>query len=70
MASGWGPAEGVNDQIEQTMKDRMRASQVLLQQKGQEECEDCGEQIPLARRKAIPSAIRCIKCQSIFESMK
>lgn len=67
MASGWGPAEGVNDQIEQTIKDRMQAARKNLETAGQIECEDCGEEIPAARRKAIPSAIRCIKCQSIFE---
>jgi phage/conjugal plasmid C-4 type zinc finger TraR family protein len=34
---------------------------------GQEDCETCGEGIPLARRKAAPSAIRCIRCQTKFE---
>jgi phage/conjugal plasmid C-4 type zinc finger TraR family protein len=34
---------------------------------GQKDCEDCGEGIPLARRKAAPSAIRCIRCQTKFE---
>lgn len=70
MASGWGPADGVNDQIEQTIQDRMHASKIQLSQKGQLDCEDCGEEIPEARRKALPSAIRCIKCQSIFEALQ
>jgi phage/conjugal plasmid C-4 type zinc finger TraR family protein len=34
---------------------------------GQNDCEDCGEGIPLARRKAAPSAIRCIRCQTTLE---
>jgi phage/conjugal plasmid C-4 type zinc finger TraR family protein len=34
---------------------------------GRDDCEDCGEDIPSARRKAAPSAIRCIDCQTIFE---
>lgn len=32
------------------------------------ECDDCGKAIPLARMKANPSATRCIRCQTIFES--
>ena len=67
MASGWGPAEGVNDQIEQTITDRRNANAKSLEQPGQAECEDCGEDIPEDRRKAVPSAIRCIRCQNIFE---
>lgn len=32
-----------------------------------EDCEDCGEEIPLARRRAAPHAVRCIDCQTAFE---
>nr|WP_319491818.1 TraR/DksA C4-type zinc finger protein [uncultured Desulfobacter sp.] len=31
------------------------------------ECIDCGEPIPLARRKAMPGCCRCIPCQEAFE---
>jgi phage/conjugal plasmid C-4 type zinc finger TraR family protein len=34
---------------------------------GAPDCLRCGEAIPPARRKAAPSAIRCIRCQTIFE---
>lgn len=34
---------------------------------GAPDCLRCGETIPPARRKAAPSAIRCIRCQTIFE---
>lgn len=34
---------------------------------GRDDCEDCGEDIPPARRVAAPSAIRCIACQNLFE---
>ena len=30
---------------------------------GSDECLDCGEEIPAARRAVIPSANRCIDCQ-------
>lgn len=32
-----------------------------------EECEDCGEVIPLARRLAAKGCSRCIHCQAIHE---
>lgn len=30
-------------------------------------CEDCGDDIPLKRRKAMPGCIRCISCAQRFE---
>jgi len=38
-----------------------------LMGQGAEECEECGEEIPEARRKAYPSAVCCVECQSIRE---
>lgn len=35
--------------------------------KGQEYCEDCGENLTPARRKAAPWAIRCVPCASVYE---
>lgn len=32
------------------------------------DCSDCGEPIPLARRKAFPAAVRCLDCQIEFEN--
>ncbi|WP_447776341.1 TraR/DksA family transcriptional regulator [Variovorax boronicumulans] len=37
---------------------------------GRADCEDCGENIPPARRVAAPSAIRCIACQTTFERIR
>jgi phage/conjugal plasmid C-4 type zinc finger TraR family protein len=31
------------------------------------ECEDCGEEIPLARRRAVPGCKTCITCQQRVE---
>ncbi|HBQ05633.1 MAG TPA: conjugal transfer protein TraR [Halomonas sp.] len=31
------------------------------------ECEDCGHEIPQARRDALPWVATCIECQSIRE---
>lgn len=32
---------------------------------GRDDCEDCGYQIPAARRAAAPWAIRCAPCQEV-----
>jgi len=31
------------------------------------ECEECGDEIPAARREALPWARTCVECQSIRE---
>lgn len=30
-------------------------------------CADCGQEIPLARLQAEPTAERCVRCQELFE---
>ncbi len=35
-----------------------------------EECEECGEEIPEARRIASPGCTMCITCQEISEKKK
>ena len=30
-------------------------------------CEDCGQRIPQARLEAEPTALRCIRCQELYE---
>lgn len=35
---------------------------------GTKYCEDCGELIPVLRKKAYPSSRTCIHCQSLRES--
>jgi len=43
---------------------RIRAG---LHGEGSDDCIDCGCEIPPARRAALPSAERCVGCQSIHE---
>ena len=31
------------------------------------ECEDCGDEIPEARRKAVPGCTRCRECQDRYD---
>ena len=35
-----------------------------------EECLDCGEAIPEARRRAVAACQRCIDCQTIYDRYK
>lgn len=54
--------------LEQRHRDHsQQAVQRQLLGDGQDDCEGCGDSIPHERRKAMPSAIRCIKCQTTFE---
>lgn len=38
-----------------------------LESQGADECHDCGDTIPEARRKAAPWAVRCVYCQEVSE---
>lgn len=47
---------------------RAAAIQASLQGDGQEYCEECGCEIPPARRAAMKSAIRCAPCQEVADA--
>ena len=65
MAGGWSRDGAVQDQIDANVDDAVkRARSRLRQGEGLSHCEECGEPIPEARRKAIPGVRLCIKCQS------
>lgn len=64
MASGWAPDSAVQDQIDDTVADEVkRARARLAAGQGQSHCADCGEEIPEARRRAVPGVRRCVECQ-------
>jgi phage/conjugal plasmid C-4 type zinc finger TraR family protein len=65
MAGGWTRDGAVQDQIDDTIADAVKfARNRMLEGKGDTHCELCGEEIPEARRKALPSARTCVPCQS------
>jgi phage/conjugal plasmid C-4 type zinc finger TraR family protein len=37
---------------------------------GLDDCEDCGEAIPLKRKEAVPGCRKCVLCQSAAEVTK
>lgn len=66
MAGGWAHDGAVNEQIEASINDelaRMRALREVPKGEGLDECAECGEPIPPARREAVPGVTLCIDCQ-------
>jgi phage/conjugal plasmid C-4 type zinc finger TraR family protein len=64
MATGWAGDGAVQDQIDATVKDGvLRAKSRLPSGPGATHCDGCGEDIPEARRVAMPGVRLCVKCQ-------
>ncbi|MFZ1892312.1 MAG: TraR/DksA C4-type zinc finger protein [Formosimonas sp.] len=54
--------------LEQAVRDEgLQQARAALQGVGCDECVDCGEDIATARKKAMPSATRCLDCQEQHE---
>ncbi|HEY1415736.1 MAG TPA: DksA/TraR family C4-type zinc finger protein [Caulobacteraceae bacterium] len=65
MAGGWTRDGAVLDQINDTVTDAVSAARARLPAgEGTTHCEECGEEIPEARRRALPGARTCVTCQA------
>lgn len=65
MAKGFTDDDAVQDQIDSTVNDALeRARRNLPKGESLEECEECGAEIPQARREALPGVRLCVACQS------
>ncbi|KAA9011077.1 DksA/TraR family C4-type zinc finger protein [Sphingobium limneticum] len=65
MAGGWTRDGAVQDQIDDTMKDAVHFARARMPSgQGKTYCDECGEEIPEARRRALPGARTCVPCQS------
>lgn len=65
MAGGWTHDGGVLDQIEDTVTDGVLHARARLPTGGGSPvCVECGDDIPPARRRALPGARTCVACQS------
>ena len=65
MAGGWSRDGAVNEQIEASVNDelaRMRARRAPVGE-SLTHCAECEEEIPEARRVALPGVKLCIDCQ-------
>lgn len=74
MAGGWASDDAVNQQIESTIEDAIAQAKQQLQQninrESAEFCEECGEPIIEARRKAVPGVRYCLTCQDEVDSQQ
>jgi phage/conjugal plasmid C-4 type zinc finger TraR family protein len=65
MANGWARDGAVQDQIDDTVLDGvMRARARMPAGDGETHCDECGEEIPEARRAVLPGVRTCVACQS------
>ncbi|MEA2742484.1 MAG: hypothetical protein QOG25_855 [Acetobacteraceae bacterium] len=65
MASGWAPDGAVQDQIDDTITDGVMSARARMPiGEGETHCVECGDEIPEARRRAVPGVRTCITCQS------
>jgi phage/conjugal plasmid C-4 type zinc finger TraR family protein len=65
MAVGWAQDGAVQEQIDASVEDAVaRAREALRKGESLSHCEDCGEEIPIARRSAVPGVRRCVGCQT------
>ena len=65
MAGGWTRDGAVQEQIDDTVMDAVQFARARMAGgEGETHCELCGNDIPEARRIALPSARTCVPCQS------
>jgi phage/conjugal plasmid C-4 type zinc finger TraR family protein len=65
MAGGWTRDGAVLDQIDDTIVDGVLAARARLPAgEGTTHCVECGDEIPDARRRALPGVSTCVQCQS------
>ena len=70
MAGGFAKDGAVQEQIDATIGDAVRHARSRLPTgTGLTHCEDCGAEIPAARREAIPGVRRCTGCQSLADKL-
>jgi phage/conjugal plasmid C-4 type zinc finger TraR family protein len=64
MATGWAGDGAVQDQIDATVKDGvLRAKSQLPTGPSLTHCQECGVEIPEARRQAMAGVRLCVTCQ-------
>jgi phage/conjugal plasmid C-4 type zinc finger TraR family protein len=69
MAGGWSRDGAVQDQIDDTVTDAVLAARARMSAgPGEPECVVCGDDIPQARRDAVPGVRTCVACQSARDS--
>lgn len=62
-------ADYAQDREAEFLADHLAAQRraARLEAAGADRCADCDDEIPAARRAALPSAMRCVNCQAWAE---
>jgi len=65
MAGGWSRDGAVQDQIDASVEDAVRAARGRLPSgESATHCDECEAEIPEGRRRAVPGVRLCVRCQS------
>jgi phage/conjugal plasmid C-4 type zinc finger TraR family protein len=65
MAGGWTRDGAVQDQIDDTVLDAVLSARARMPAgESATHCDECGDEIPEGRRRALPGARTCVSCQS------
>lgn len=71
MATGWARDGAVQDQIDASVEDAVELARSRLPKgEGLANCEECGIDIPAARRKAIAGVRLCVACQQELDQLQ
>jgi phage/conjugal plasmid C-4 type zinc finger TraR family protein len=71
MATGWAGDGAVQQQIDDSIADAIKRAQAQLPcGPSLSHCEECGEEIPEARRVAVPGVRLCLECQGEADRQK
>lgn len=62
-------ADIANDLMAHHLEQAMANRHLPTGRAAMDECEECGDPIPDARRQAAPWATTCIECQTILEKL-
>ncbi|TPG10800.1 DksA/TraR family C4-type zinc finger protein [Sphingomonas oligophenolica] len=65
MAGGWARDGAIQDQIDDTVTDAVLLARSRMPTGDSEPyCATCGDDIPEARRRALPGVRTCVACQT------
>jgi phage/conjugal plasmid C-4 type zinc finger TraR family protein len=71
MATGWARDGAVQEQIDASVEDAVELARSRLPTgKSLTHCEECGNDIPEARRQAIKGVRLCVSCQQELDQLQ
>ncbi len=71
MASGWAPDGAEQAQIDASLADALsQVRERIASGESLRECEECGEAIPEARRRAVQGVRLCVQCQAAADKQQ